>query len=335
MRSGGQWAARPIIGVLILLWLAAFYGAQPNMGHHAGLPVRLGYFPNLTHAPALIGISRGDFQRELGATADLKATAFNAGPEAMEALLANAIDVSYVGPGPAINTYLKSHGKVLRVIGGACDGGAALVAREGSNIRSIRDLDGRRVAVPQLGGTQDISLRHFLAGQNLQTLDKGGSVEVLPIKSPDTLALMKRGEIDAAWMPEPWVTRLIHESNAKLVIDERDLWPARHFPTTVLVARTDFLKAHPEQIAAILRAHSAAVKFLSSDVNAAQTAVNAELKRLSGKPLKDADLKEAWGRVTFTTESDEAGLQAFAKMAVQAGYLPDGSDVSGLIQKRQ
>ena len=333
MRYGGQWALRPVFGIAILLWLAAFYGAQPNAGSHGKQQVRLGYFPNVTHAPALIGVSRGDFQRELGAAADLKPIAFNAGPEAMEALLANALDVSYVGPGPAINTYLKSHGKALRVIGGACSGGAALVAREGANISAIRDLDGKRVAVPQLGGTQDISLRYFLSQQNLTTRDKGGSVEVLPIKSPDTLALMRRGEIDAAWMPEPWVTRLIHEAGAKLVIDERDLWPARQFPTTVLVARTEFLTAHPEQVAAILRAHKAAVAFLNADAIAAQTAVNAELKKLAGKPLPEADLREAWGRVTFVTDADAAGMEAFARMATQTGYLPQGSNIAGLAQK--
>ena len=333
MRFGGQWALRPLLGIAILLWLAVFYGALPNTGSNAKQKVRLGYFPNLTHAPALIGVSSGDFQKELGASVGLTPIAFNAGPEAMEALLANAIDISYVGPGPAINTYLKSHGKALRVIGGACAGGAALVAGKNSNIHSVRDLDGKRVAVPQLGGTQDISLRYFLSQQGLQTRDKGGSVEVLPIKSPDTLALMKRGEIDAAWMPEPWVTRLIHESDATLVIDERDLWPSHEFPTTVIVARTEFLKAHPDQVAAILRAHSEAVKFLNGDAQTAQAVVNAELKKLSGKPLKDADLKEAWNRVQFVTAPDPAGMEAFANMAVKTGYLPEGSSVNGLIQK--
>ncbi len=333
MQNSGQWAIRPVIGVLTLLWLAVFYGAAPNTGNSAAQKVRLGYFPNLTHAPALIGVSTGGFQKELGANVGLNATAFNAGPEAMEALLAGAIDVSYVGPGPAINTYLKSHGKALRVIGGACSGGAALVAGENSTINTLRDLDGKRVAVPQMGGTQDISLRFFLSQQGLQTRDKGGSVEVLPIKSPDTLALMKRGEIDAAWMPEPWTTRLIHESNAKLVIDERDLWPAHQFPTTVIVARTDFLKAHPDQVAAILRAHSAAVAFLNADAKTAQTAVNTELKKLSGKPLQEADLREAWGRVTFVTDPNAPAMATFAQMAVKTGYLPDGSDIAGLIQR--
>ena len=333
MRYGGQWAVRPCIGIALLLWLALFYGAAPNTGSNAKQKVRLGYFPNLTHAPALIGVSSGDFQKELGPNVGLTPIAFNAGPEAMEALLASAIDISYVGPGPAINTYLKSHGKALRVIGGACSGGAALVAGKNTNINSLHDLDGKRVAVPQLGGTQDISLRYFLSQQGLQTRDKGGSVEVLPIKSPDTLALMKRGEIDAAWMPEPWVTRLIHESDAKLVLDERDLWPAHAFPTTVIVARTEFLKAHPDQVAAILRAHREAVKFLNADAQTAQTAVNVELKKLSGKPLKDADMKEAWGRVTFVTAPDSAGMETFASMAVKTGYLPEGSNVAGLIQK--
>ena len=326
------WSARPLFGIAVLLWLALFYGAQPQENRTRGqIAVRLGFFPNLTHAPALVGVARGDFQRELGANAALEPKAFNAGPEAMEALLAGAIDVSYVGPGPAINTYLKSHGKALRVLAGACSGGASLVAEADAPIRSLRDLDGKRVAVPQIGGTQDISLRYFLLREHLQTRDKGGSVLVLPIKPADALALMKRGEIDAAWMPEPWVTRLIHEAGAKLVTDERDLWPAHHFPTTVIVARREFLAAHPEQVDAIVRAHLDAIRFLQEQTPEAQQTVNGELKRLAGKPLKDADLREAWGRVAFTADPDKAGLETFAAMATQTGYLSANSDVSALL----
>ena len=332
LRQRWAWSARPIFGVAILLWLALFYGAQPQENRTQGhSQVRLGFFPNVTHAPALVGVARGDFQRELGANAALEPKAFNAGPEAMEALLVGAIDVSYVGPGPAINTYLKSHGKALRVLAGACSGGASLVAAGNAPIRSLRDLDGKRVAVPQIGGTQDISLRYFLLREHLQTRDKGGSVLVLPIKPADTLALMKRGEIDAAWMPEPWVTRLIHEAGAKLVADERDLWPAHHFPITVIVARREFLTEHPEQVDAILRAHLNVVKFLQEQTQESQQIVNGELKRLAGKPLPYADLREAWSRVTFTSDPDKTGLETFAAMATQTGYLSADSDVSALL----
>ena len=330
MRERWGWAMRPAFGIGILLWLALFYGASPNNAAQGRERLRLGYFPNVTHAPALVGVARGDFQKALGVGIGLEPKAFNAGPEAMEALLAGAMDVSYVGPGPAINTYLKSHGKALRLVAGACSGGASLVARSGSNISSIRDLDGKRVAVPQLGGTQDISLRFFLSRENLQTRDKGGSVEVLPIKSPDTLALMKRGEIDAAWMPEPWVTRLIHEAGATLVVDERNLWPDRQFPTTVVVARTEFLEKHPEQVAAILQAHLSAIRFLQASPAEAQSVVNAKLKELTGKPLPEADLREAWNRVTFTENPDTRSMETFTKMAIKTGYLPENSSIAAM-----
>src|SRR5579871_1638214 len=193
-------------------------GCTPSGSAHnaSGKPVlRLAYFPNVTHAPALAGVARGDFQQALGDKAALETRVVNAGPEAMEALLANAIDVSYVGPSPAINTYLKSQGRVLRLLAGACSGGASLVASADTPIHSIKDLDGKSVAVPQFGGTQDVSCRHFLAASGLRPKDKGGSVDLQEIKNPDILALFKQKQLDAAWVPEPWAARLIADARSE------------------------------------------------------------------------------------------------------------------------
>ncbi|CAN5548428.1 ABC transporter substrate-binding protein [soil metagenome] len=281
--------------------------------------VRLCYFPNVTHAPALVGVANGEFAKELTGY-QLTTKVVNAGPEAMEALLAGEIDFSYVGPSPAINTFLKSHGEALRVIAGACEGGASLICRGDETMTSVKDLAGKKVAVPQLGGTQDVSCRKFLVEAGMTTVDKGGTVAIIPVKNPDILALFKRKQIDAAWVPEPWASRIKKDAGAKTVIDERDLWPGHKFTTTVLVVRKKFADEHPDAVAEVLKAHIASVDFLQSKPEDAKKVVNDELKRLSGKSLNKEVLDEAWSRVSFTVTPDPANIMAFAQAAFAAGY---------------
>jgi NitT/TauT family transport system substrate-binding protein len=305
-------------------------GSNAPQGNEA---LRLAYFPNVTHAPALIGVARGDIQTALGKTR-LETKVVNAGPEAMEALLAGEIDVAYVGPSPAINTYLKSGGTALRLLAGACSGGAALVARGDTQIRSIRDLDGRRVAVPQLGGTQDVSCRHFLAANGLRPKEKGGTVEVLPVKNPDILALFKQKQIDAAWVPEPWASRLVKDTGARIVVDERDLWPEHKFTTTVVVARTAYLQSHPDEVKALLGAHVRVTDWLGTHPDEGMILVNGELERLTGKKLDSDVLKNAWQRVTFTTDPNQPSIEAFVQAAADAGYLKGERAIAGLFDHK-
>ncbi len=309
------------MGTTTLLILAfGWWPAPARTG--AGVAIRLGYFPNVTHAPALVGVARSEFQTALGAQAHVNPKVFNAGPDEMEALLAGEIDAGYVGPSPALNTYLKSNGKALRILAGACSGGASLVARGDTDIRSIPDLNGRRLAIPQLGGTQDVAARHFLSSHGLQPREKGGTVEILPVKNPDILALFKRKQLDAAWVPEPWASRLVAEGNGRLVVDERDLWPNGRFTTTVLVARTKFLEEHPALINLLLQAHLRSVEWLGKNPEEGQAVVNAELKRLTGKELAVPVLKQAWSRLAFVAEPDRPSIEAMARAAAVAGYLP-------------
>jgi NitT/TauT family transport system substrate-binding protein len=320
------------LGVVTLGVLALNPGAQISRAAESREKLRLAYFPNITHAPALVAVARGDFQRYLGPVA-LETKVVNAGPEAMQALLAGEIDIAYVGPSPAINTYLKSGRRALKVIAGACSGGAALVARSGTNITRVRDLDGKRVGVPQLGGTQDVSCRHFLAQAGLFPREKGGTVEIIPAKNPDILALFLRKQLDAAWVPEPWAARLVKEAGARLVVDERQLWPDGQFTTTVVVVRTAFLKAHPERVAALLRAHLQVTDWLRQHPDEGQQTVNAELKRLTGKALPADVLQAAWNRVAFTSEPNQSSIEAFARAAAEAGYLAKQDvDIAGLFE---
>jgi len=326
----GQFAL-PIGGVAFLVGLALVFGSPATGPAQGQERVRFAYFPNLTHAPALVGVARGEFQRALPSGVVLDPKLFNAGPEAMEALLAGEVDVCFVGPSPAINTYLKSGGKALRLLAGAASGGSALVARADVPLTSVRDLDGKRVAVPQLGGTQDVSLRYFISREGLTPREKGGSVEVLPVKNPDILALMQRRQIDAAWVPEPWASRLIHDAKARLVVDERTLWPGGKYATTVLVARTAFLEKRPPWVERLLEAHLRNIAWLNAHPEEGQTVANAELKRLTGKPLATAVLKDAWTRLEFTSDPQRSSIDTFMKAAAESGYLPDGdASIAGL-----
>lgn len=322
----------PCLLVLAAVVVAVVFGTDEPVGSGKGAAVRLAYFPNVTHAPALVGVASGAWDSELGGYR-LETKVVNAGPEAMEALLAGAIDFAYVGPSPAINTYVKSGGRALSVIAGACDGGASLVARSDAGISRIEDLAGKTLAVPQLGGTQDVSARYFLAKNGLKPREKGGTVQVMPVKNGDMIGLMRTRQIDAAWVPEPWASRCVFELGATRVIDERDLWPGG-FPSTVLVVRTGFAVQHPELVDAARRANARAVASLVAKPEESKILVNKELSRLTGKPIPPAVLDQAWTRLSFTTRVDLAALERQAGAAVETGYLSaDHSPLDGLVAK--
>src|SRR6266700_7762752 len=198
---------------LLLIAFAACGSDSSTANSGSTTTVHLGYFPNITHAAALVGVARGTFKQALGSNATLDIKTFNAGPALIEALFAGDMDIGYVGPSPAINGYVKSHGQALRIIAGAASGGALFIVRPGANINSAKDLANKKLADPQLGGTQDVSLRYYLQQNGLKTVDKGGNVQIIPTDNPTILTLFKQGKIDGAWVPEPWATRLIVEGN--------------------------------------------------------------------------------------------------------------------------
>src|ERR687894_3114914 len=217
--------------------------------------LRIGYFPNINHAQAVIGLGRGDFQNALGDNVEVTTQTFNAGPSAIEALFANQIDVTYVGPNPAINGYVQSNGEALRVISGAASGGAVFVVRNDSGINSPQDLANKKFSSPQLGNTQDVALRNYLLDNGYNTKDKGGNVEIIPAKTADIVSLMIKKDIDGAWVPEPWGAKLIKEANAKVLVDERDLWPDGQFVSAHIIARTEYIERNPDIIKKLLNAH--------------------------------------------------------------------------------
>jgi len=291
--------------------------------------VRVGVFPNITHAPGLIALANNGPLRALLPNADIQVSAFNSGTAAVEAMFADAIDVTYVGPNPAINAYAKSDGAAVRVISGSTSGGAFLVVRDG--IDTAADLRGTKIASPSLGNTQDVALRAWLASQGLATdAAGGGDVSVVPQENAQTLDTFQAGTIDGAWVPEPWATRLIQEGGAHVLVDERDLWPDGRFVTTQLMVATTFLEQHPDIVSRIVLANLEAVDFVNANPDQAQQIVNAEIERYTTRQLGPELLAAAWNNLTFTVDPIASSLQTSARDAVELGLLDDPGDLSGL-----
>ncbi len=283
--------------------------------------LRLGYFPNINHAQAVIGIGNGDFQRALGDNIEIKRFVFNAGPSAIEALFAKQIDAAYVGPNPAINGYIVSEGKNVRIIAGASSGGAVFVVRNDSGIQTPKDFAGKKFASPQLGNTQDVALRKYLLDNGYKTKEKGGNVEVLPVKNPDILTLMLKKEIDGAWVPEPWGEKLIKEGNARQFLDERTLWPDGKFVTANIVVNPEYLRANPDVIKKLLEAHINETRWINNNKEEALKVYNTELKKLTGQTIPEDQLKGAFSKLEITYDPLKQSLFKSANDAFEIGFL--------------
>lgn len=301
--------------------------STPQADQGAAAEVRLAYFPNVTHASALIGLDKGLFQQELGTT-KLTPVTFNAGPEETAALLGGSVDIGFIGSGPAINAFAKSGPDTVRVISGATSGGAQLVVR--GDIHAPADLEGKTVADPQQGNTQDVALKKWVAQQELD------GVKIQNLDNALTLDEFKKGNLAGAWLPEPWASRLVLEGGAKVLVDEKTLWPGGNFPTTVVIVRTEFLQQHPATVQAVLRGVLDANALASSDPGSAKTAVNHQLKELTGKALTPATIDRAFTGIELSTDPlartypQLAQDQVTAKIAKTAPALDGFLDVTPL-----
>jgi NitT/TauT family transport system substrate-binding protein len=290
--------------------------------------IRLGYFPNLTHATAIVADKEGLFARHLGAT-KLKVSTFNAGPAAIEALKSGAIDATYVGPGPATNAYINSDGQALTVVAGAATGGTSLVVDP--SIKNVADLKGKTLSSPQLGNTQDIALRFWLKEHGLKTdLQGGGDVHVSPQDNAQVVDSFRQKLIAGAWVPEPYATRLV-QAGGKVLVDEHDLWPRKKFAITVLAVRTEYLKAHPETVKALLAGSLDATDLIAKEPAKAQADVAALIAKISGKPLKPAVVTAAWKQLEFTVDPVSSSLLLGAQHAHEVGILKEEPKLGKLV----
>ncbi|HET7465366.1 MAG TPA: ABC transporter substrate-binding protein [Candidatus Dormibacteraeota bacterium] len=319
---------RLALAVIAAALLATGCGSTASASDDGPLTLRLGYFPNLTHAPAIVGLQNGIFASALGSGVTIERHTFNAGGDAVTAILSSSIDASFVGPNPTVNAYAQSHGEAIRVISGATSGGALLVVS--ADITGPDQLRGKKIADPQLGGTQDVALRWYLKSRGFKTdATGGGDVSVLPQDNSQTLNAFKQHQIDGAWVPEPWASRLVVEGGGHILVDERDLWPGGRFVTTDLIVSKQFLRDHPKRVKALLEGLYKAETFINSNAAQAQSITNAAVGGITGKKLADGVVAAAWPHMTFTLDPLAATLKASADHAHSLGLLRD-ANLSGI-----
>ncbi|WFE62191.1 ABC transporter substrate-binding protein [Micromonospora sp. WMMD714] len=296
-------------------------------GDSGPVTLRLGYFPNITHAPAVVGVEKGIFAEKLGSDVKLDPKTFNAGPAAIEAIFSGALDATYIGPNPTVNAFSKSKGEAVRVISGAASGGVALVVKP--EITSVEQLRGKKIATPQLGNTQDVAIRYWLKEKGLKTTKEGGGdVKIVPQENAQTVETFSSGTIDGAWVPEPFVSRLVN-AGGKVLVDERDLWPDKKFVITNLIVSTKFLKAHPETVKKLVEAQVAANDFVNAKPDEAQQAISDHIGKITGKPLDLKLIKQAWPTLLFTNDPIASSLKTGLDHAV-AVQLTQPVDLDGL-----
>lgn len=306
---------------LQVLTVLFFVGiAVPGWGQPV-TKIRVGHLPNVTHAPALIARATQHFESRLGPEVSIEWKTFNAGPEAIEALFAGAIDVLYVGPSPAVNGYIRSQGDALRIVAGVASGGAGFVVRQGSGIEKFEDIQGKRIATPQKGNTQDVALRYLMKEKGLISKDQGGNVEIFHVSGGDQITAFLKEQIDAIWTVEPWLTRLTSEANGKVLFEEGEFWPEAKYATSVLVMRRKFVEEHPKLAAAWVKAHVELTDWINENYAKAKQLFNEEFARESGKLLPPSYLDRFFARIVFTTEPMESQILESARRAHEIGYL--------------
>lgn len=313
------------VGALLFSSCAA---ATASEAATAPTSINVGYFPNLTHAPAIVGLADGQFADALGDATTIKTATFNSGTEEIEALFAGAIDIGFIGPSPTVTGWEKSNGAALRVIAGTASGGASLVVRDG--IDTPADLDGTVIATPSLGNTQDVAARYWLSEQGFATdTSGGGDVSIQPQDNATALTALETGDVDGAWVPEPWATRMVSEAGAHVLVDETDLWPDGAFVTTNVIVRTEFLEQHPDTVAAFLGGLVDAIDAIQSDPASAQATVAAQIGAITGSTPDAEELTSAWDKVSFTWDPLPKTLIEQASHAKATGLLDD-VDLEGL-----
>jgi len=293
--------------------------------------IRVAYFPNIGHAVAITGLENGFFANHLGNQTLIETKLFDSGPQVIESMFAGSIDVAYVGPGPAINGFLKSEDGNVKILSGAASGGASFVVHPNSQINSASDFPGKRIAAPQIGNTQDVSLRHYLSENNLKPVSKGGTVIVLNVPNPDIYTLFTKGEIDGAWVPEPWATILVQELNGKRLFHEEKLWNNNQFASVLLIAREEYVKENLQMIEQWLDAHQETIDWINANPKQTRIIFNQFMGKTMGQSLSDSVIDEALSNLEITSDIVPESISVFAERADSLGYLGrDGYNLDGI-----
>ena len=317
------------IGVIALvITMGIAFDAGKETGEST---LRIAFFPNIGHAIPVVGMERGMFESNLGNSTNIETKLFDSGPQVIESLFAKSIDIAYVGPGPAINGFLKSEKHDIVILSGAASGGASFITHPNSQINSVDDFPGKRIAAPQIGNTQDISLRTYLSENGLKPYEKGGSVVVLNISNPDIYRLFTKGDIDAAWVPEPWATILVQELDGKRLFYEEELWPENQFASVLLIGRQEYVTENPEVILKWLESHQQTANWINDHQHETRVIFNEFMQNTMGQTLSDNVVDEALVNLEITTNPIDSSIYTFAKRADSLGYLGrDGFILDGI-----
>jgi len=317
-----------IAAVVAIAMVVALNGGQEQSSQDK---IRVAFFPSISHAAPIVGIENGIFESSIGQEIKIETKLFDSGPQVIESIFANSIDVAYVGPGPVINGFLKSNGNDIKILAGAASGGASFIIHPDSGLDSIENFDGKRIASPQISNSQDVSLRHYLASNNLQPVEKGGTVFVLNISNPDIYTLFAKGEIDGAWVPEPWATMLVEELDGVRLFNEENLWPNEEFTSVLLIARTDYLEKNPELVKNWLKSHEETIAWINANPDKSKSIFEGFLKKHMGKSLPTKIIDESFSNLTITSDPIKSSVLIFAERADSLGYLGrDGYNLDGI-----
>ncbi|RDJ32546.1 MAG: aliphatic sulfonate ABC transporter substrate-binding protein [Crenarchaeota archaeon] len=320
------------IGIVATLAIAAALSIQSENSQDE---IRVGYFPNIGHAIPIVGLEKGFFVKNLP-DVQIKTRIFDSGPQAIEGLFANSIDIAYVGPGPAVNGFLKSDSNNIRILAGAASGGASFIVHPDSNINSIDDFAGKRIAAPQVANSQDVSLRTYLKENGLETAERGGSVYVLNVANPEIYTLFIKGDIDGAWIPEPWATIFVEKLNGKRLFFEEDLWADKKFSSVLLIARADYVEKNDSIIQKWLESHQETVEWINLNNEETGLIYNDFLHNELGTTLSESVLKESFSNIEITSDPIPKSIEIFAKRSYDLGYLGrNGYDLTGIYYSNQ
>jgi NitT/TauT family transport system substrate-binding protein len=282
--------------------------------------VRVAFFANISHAVPIIGMENGEFAKELG-DVPIETRIVDSGPQAIEALFANSVDIAYVGPAPFIIGYVKSGGSDLKILAGAASNGASLVIQKDSDITIGADLAGKKIAAPSIGNTQDVSLRYYLSENNLKPAERGGNVIIYNIANPEIFTLFAKGDIDAAWVPEPTATILVEQLGGKRLFKEEEIWPTKQFSSVLLIGRTDFVEKHPDWIKKWLAAHENSITWINENPAETERVFIEFYKEHTGKNLEAKIVHSAFSNIIITEDPVQESISIFAERAYSLGYL--------------
>ena len=321
-----------MVGIVIaIVGIIALIGLTQDSVNDSQNKIRVAFFPSIVHAVPIVGMETQTFADNLDDDLDIEVKIFDSGPQVIESLFSNSIDIAYVGPGPVINGFLKSDGNDLKILAGAASGGASFVIQKNSGLELIENYSGKRVAAPQISNTQDVSLRHYLAENGLKPAEKGGDVFVLNIANPDIYTLFAKGDIDGAWVPEPWATMLVEDLDGIRLFDENEFWPENKFSSVLLIGRSDYIEKNPEIIKKWINANEETVQWINNHPVESKKLYNEFLKSYMGRTLPENIVEKSFSNIIITSEPLKNSVYTFAERADALGYLGrDGYTLDGI-----